>query len=164
LPSGDLHVAFHTAEPRTAHALLNAWHPALEKISTGRTVIDRIRRIAGDAAPDTVEIVGGGSSRLEPMFGRGWVAIGDAGAAFDPVSGQGIANALVSGFIAARASADHFSGRADALAAYAGAMRETHDRTEKLVAELYRVTEISEPASMVKRTSYLPNAGTIRSH
>jgi len=97
-----------------------------------------MHRIAGDALPDFTGIADAGSSRLEPLVGEAWAAVGDAGAAFDPVSGQGIANALVSGLIGGRAIADHLSGRRESLPTYACAMRATHERTAYLVADLYR--------------------------
>jgi flavin-dependent dehydrogenase len=54
------------------------------------------------------------SSRLKVLWGDGWTAAGDAAMAFDPLSSQGIFNALYSGVSAARAVSATLSG--DSLA------------------------------------------------
>jgi flavin-dependent dehydrogenase len=43
---------------------------------------------------------------LDRVYGEGWLATGDASSAFDPLSGQGITNALRSGILAAFAVGD----------------------------------------------------------
>jgi flavin-dependent dehydrogenase len=43
------------------------------------------------------------SAYLNPMYGRDWVAVGDAAASYDPLSSSGIARALDSGIRGARA-------------------------------------------------------------
>jgi flavin-dependent dehydrogenase len=43
-------------------------------------------------------------SRLSKMFGDGWIAIGDAAVAFDPVAGQGVAMAMDTAFRAFEAA------------------------------------------------------------
>jgi flavin-dependent dehydrogenase len=58
------------------------------------------------------------SSFLAQTAGAGWVAVGDAAAAHDPLSAQGIMRALTSGLRAAEAVALVLSGRDDALAHY----------------------------------------------
>ncbi len=49
------------------------------------------------------------SSRLQQIAGANWLAVGDAALAFDPLSSQGIANAMYSGMAAARALHTHLS-------------------------------------------------------
>jgi flavin-dependent dehydrogenase len=105
--------------------------------------LDRIRRIGRGKAPELLGIVDAGSALLEPMAGEGWMAVGDAATAFDPVSGQGLANCLVSGFIGAHAASDHLAGRNSALTVYSSAMKLTHERTARLVAEIYGAIEAS---------------------
>ncbi len=46
------------------------------------------------------------SRRLVPAAGEGWIAVGDAASAFDPLSSQGILKALRSGIYAAYAAGD----------------------------------------------------------
>jgi flavin-dependent dehydrogenase len=59
-----------------------------------------------------------GASRLAAIAGEGWLAIGDAAFAHDPLSGHGIAAALASGLDGAAAIADWLAGARDALAAH----------------------------------------------
>lgn len=59
------------------------------------------------------------SSRLQQFHGDGWVAIGDAAMAFDPLSSQGIFTALYGGMKAAEAIVGHAQEDAMALIAYA---------------------------------------------
>jgi flavin-dependent dehydrogenase len=46
------------------------------------------------------------SGRIQPYHGEGWLAVGDAAQSFDPISGQGIFAALLSGKRAAQALVD----------------------------------------------------------
>jgi flavin-dependent dehydrogenase len=68
------------------------------------------------AAPATTAAHG---ARLAPAAGDGWLAVGDAALAFDPLSSQGILNALVTGLDGARAVDASLRGDADAVAGYA---------------------------------------------
>ncbi|MFD0274049.1 NAD(P)/FAD-dependent oxidoreductase [Kitasatospora sp. NPDC127111] len=58
------------------------------------------------------------SARLDRSSGPGWTAVGDAVAAFDPVSSQGILTALHTGATGAAAVHAHLSGDAGALDAH----------------------------------------------
>jgi flavin-dependent dehydrogenase len=49
-------------------------------------------------------------SRLQPAAGQGWLALGDAALAFDPLSSQGIFNALFTGILGAQAAAAQLVG------------------------------------------------------
>ncbi|MGW9046359.1 FAD-dependent oxidoreductase [Streptomyces lydicus] len=59
------------------------------------------------------------SAHLDRVHGDGWTAAGDAAAAFDPLSSQGILTALYTGLSAGRAVDAHLHGDRTALAAYA---------------------------------------------
>ena len=58
------------------------------------------------------------SRRLDRAAGTGWIAVGDAASAFDPLSSQGILKALRSGIFAAYAIADTLSGGSDGVGRY----------------------------------------------
>ena len=60
------------------------------------------------------------SSALTSAAGEGWLAVGDAAAAYDPLSSQGLLSALISAFHAKDAITTWFRGNQDALASYAG--------------------------------------------
>ncbi|MFF8313742.1 FAD-dependent oxidoreductase [Streptomyces lydicus] len=59
------------------------------------------------------------SAHLDRVHGDGWTAAGDAAAAFDPLSSQGILTALYTGLSASRAVDAHLHGDRTALADYA---------------------------------------------
>ncbi|HTS25712.1 MAG TPA: tryptophan 7-halogenase [Bryobacteraceae bacterium] len=63
------------------------------------------------------------SSFLEQIAGDGWLAAGDAAAAFDPLSSQGITSAISSGLAAGRTAAGWLEGDTQASAMYAASAR-----------------------------------------
>lgn len=80
-------------------------------------------------ASDTVHAMDCRAARLEQFFGPGWLAVGDAAASFDPISSQGLFNALSGGFFAGQAAADALAGEARAPKVYAGLAARTAERT-----------------------------------
>ena len=62
------------------------------------------------------------SAHLTPCTGVGWLATGDAALSFDPLSSQGLFNALYTGLAAAETAESHLSNSADALPDYARAI------------------------------------------
>ena len=61
--------------------------------------------LAGASAAAPV-VVAAGTAHLDPPFGDGWLAAGDAAASFDPLSSQGILTAVLMGRDAARSIDD----------------------------------------------------------
>lgn len=59
------------------------------------------------------------SARLNRFTGPGWVAVGDAAISFDPLSSQGISNALYTGIKAAQSIVAALNGNVKALELYA---------------------------------------------
>jgi flavin-dependent dehydrogenase len=64
----------------------------------------------GYALPASVRGIDASSSRLDVFAGDKWLAVGDAAVAFDPLSSQGVFNALYTGLRAGEALRDYFSG------------------------------------------------------
>lgn len=90
---GGLLLAFHTdARP----GLRAGWdrHLAAAPLTAAR---------ASDGATTTVRYAAANSQRREPAAGPGWLAVGDAASAHDPVAGLGLYWALESGMAAAEA-------------------------------------------------------------
>jgi flavin-dependent dehydrogenase len=58
------------------------------------------------------------SAELTPAAGDGWIAIGDAASSFDPLSSQGLFNALYTGLAGAEAADRHLAGDPSALPGY----------------------------------------------
>jgi flavin-dependent dehydrogenase len=55
---------------------------------------------------------------LDTVVGDGWLAVGDAASAFDPISSQGIHKAFSDGRLAGKAAADYLRGDENQLAGY----------------------------------------------
>jgi flavin-dependent dehydrogenase len=83
-------------------------------------------------------IVNAGSAALDHAAGEGWLAIGDAAAAFDPISSQGLSNAIASAEAAATAARSWIEGSRDALDAYAARMTATYDAYRRGLRAHYR--------------------------
>jgi flavin-dependent dehydrogenase len=86
------------------------------------------------------------SAALEPFVGTAWLAVGDAALAFDPLSSQGLLNALFTGRAAAEAADRHLSGSAQALPTYAAMLAEIHVEYRRQLRHWYG-TETRWPES-----------------
>lgn len=102
----------HDIARRLGLARRDAWLDALAETR-------HLRPWLGSAAPDGEPVLcAAQASRLDRCIGERWLAVGDAAAHFDPLSGQGLVQALRGGIAAAFAIADAFAGRKGALARY----------------------------------------------
>ena len=72
----------------------------------------------GGTAGDPAGIFSARSQYLSPCAGPDWLAVGDAAAAFDPLSSQGILRALRMGKIAAYTIRDTLHGKAASIDKY----------------------------------------------
>ncbi len=127
LPSGQRIVAFHTdadllqaSRGRTLDGFLQ---------SLQETSLLGVQMASHDYEAETPPVtVSAESSQLWPVGGKGWFATGDTACAFDPVSSQGILNALLTGMRAGEAVRDWLDGRSAALDEYQAAMATIYER------------------------------------
>ena len=121
LADGRLAVAFMTDGD-----LLNrgaaVWWSALEETRETRARVES-HRYEMDEPP---RILPAETSRLDTIVGEGWLALGDAAAAYDPLSSNGIGSGMGSGFYAAQAIADTLAGHAEARLAYLDLMQRAY--------------------------------------
>lgn len=114
LPNADRVVVLHVDGDAVA-AILHTEGAWTERL--GRTV--HIRAALSDTelqiGPLATEACGG---RLERFAGDGWLAVGDAALSFDPLSSQGIFDALYSGLRGGEAVHAALDGRTDRVEAY----------------------------------------------
>jgi len=87
------------------------WHARLQQTTHTHT---RLSAFELQASPR----VAAHSSRLNHVTGDGWVAVGDAAMAFDPLSSQGLTQALASGIRAGEALDGCLAGEVVALDEY----------------------------------------------
>ena len=90
------------------------------RLLAGTTAADgsypgRLRRPLATAVP---RLVAANTSRLDRTGGAGWLAVGDAVAALDPLSSQGLVHALRSGVHAGEAVDRQLAGDATAIVGY----------------------------------------------
>lgn len=78
------------------------------------------------------------SSLLSSCFGPGWIAAGDAAAAFDPISSLGVGHAITSGIEAARATDARLQGHEEAAASYERQVYDNFRSFEQRVSETYQ--------------------------
>jgi flavin-dependent dehydrogenase len=90
---------------------------------------DGLKLIRIEAASQDARLMDSRSAVLDRMSGPGWLATGDAAAAFDPIASQGLFNALSGGFFAGQAAADAIAGDADAPLVYEALAARTAERT-----------------------------------
>lgn len=139
-PGGELSAAFMTdADLLNGAGALGGW--LLKLSEAGHTA----RRAGGRLPAAPPRVVPAETSRLTDFCGEGWLAVGDAAAAYDPLSSYGITAALGAGLHAAEAVAAALAGRPGALAEYAGllerafaaylAARRSHYASERRWAE-----------------------------
>ena len=132
LPTGQVAAVFMTdadAVHRRSTSLDAMWRR--EFVRTG--LVSAV--LAALVGPPSVVVRPADTSILEPMHGPGWVAVGEAGAAYDPLSGQGVVEALDSGLAAAAAIDRALDGDRGALDEFA------LERTERFHHYLIRRRE-----------------------
>lgn len=113
----------------------DGWHYAAEGPNRQKHSLFFSRQ----AAPSGMSAPGweAGFSMLDRAHGDHWVAIGDSAAAFDPLTSQGIPNALTSAVAAVDSVEAALGGRTDAMRAYAEAMRATWAHSLAGAANVY---------------------------
>jgi flavin-dependent dehydrogenase len=135
LPGDRLIVAYMTDLdflPPPLRALDSFWATRLEE-----TVWTRCR-VAGAGACSSLRTTPADSRCLGCAAGEKWLAVGDAAMAWDPLSSQGVSNALRSGIAAALAIGEARSGRPDALDEYAAGVARSFEEYRRLRGHYYR--------------------------
>lgn len=82
--------------------------------------------------------VNASSVRLSRAAGDGWIAIGDAAAAFDPITSQGLVNALSSAFVAFKAISTTSGVGGSVALNYSRLVSATFDYSEVERAAIYQ--------------------------
>jgi flavin-dependent dehydrogenase len=136
LPQGRRVLAFHTDADLPAARGVRSRDVLLSRAMS--TVELRAVLAAADFRPDTEPgFTAAHSAILEPCAGPGWLAVGDAALALDPLSSQGLLNALFTGLAAAEATDRHLSGATDALPGYARTLAGIRDAYRRHLRSWY---------------------------
>ncbi len=115
LPDGNRLVAYMTDSDCLDHApskLEATWRRLLAQTREVRRTVDQRQLLRH------CRVFAADSARLDAAASDGWLALGDAAAAMDPLCGQGVYRALSSGLAGAAAVAEALAGRSHALVDY----------------------------------------------
>ncbi len=141
---------YSASGPNGYHLLARFQHKSLTPSGAGKPSAGLRNALAATrfmrtvvALPPSLELaheatVNAGSAALDRPAGEGWLAIGDAAAAFDPISSQGLSNAIASAEAAAHAARSWMEGSRDALDVYAARMTATYDVYRRGLQAHYR--------------------------
>ena len=124
-PGGSHIAAFMTDADliiRKRKLLPAVWQAQLKKTRYTRSRLDSLK------LKSLPRLVAAHTMRLQSPFGEGWLAVGDASIAFDPLSSQGICHALESGSLAGRVVNSYLAGKRDALEDYANYTKDVFDK------------------------------------
>ena len=78
------------------------------------------------------------SAVTQPTVGNAWLTVGDAALSFDPLSSQGIFNALYTGLAAAESACRFLQGEISNFAEYQQQLESIRDAYERHLQEWYR--------------------------
>jgi flavin-dependent dehydrogenase len=118
LPGGRRLLAFHTDADLPAAQAAHSVQGLLARLGAAPHLLGALAE-TGFNASDEHGFCAAHGQVLEPPCGDGWLAVGDAALAFDPLSAQGVFNALYTGLAGAEAAQRYLQGAPEALAGYA---------------------------------------------
>jgi len=127
IPRNRRVVAFHSDVDLFKFALSGRrLDSVMEKIKASNGLSDLLASV-GFVPDDQIGIASANSSILERAAGDAWLAVGDAAISFDPLSSQGLLNALFTGLAAAEAADRHLKGDFLSLPTYSQVIRGVAD-------------------------------------
>lgn len=132
LPNDRRVLAFHTTRELMAQrgeGWLNPTEDTLE--------LKRVLHTAGFQPQGRDRVVAAHSARLAPFAGHAWLAAGDAALSFDPLSSQGLLNALFTGLASAEATDRFLSGEAAAFTEYSETLHGVHSAYRSHLRQWY---------------------------
>jgi flavin-dependent dehydrogenase len=134
LADGRLAIAFMTDGDLLDR---DVWRSLLQRTEATRArVEDR-----GYVLEENPRVLPAETSRLDTIAGDGWLALGDAAAAYDPLSSHGIGSAMGSGFYGGNTIADLLAGHSEARLAYLEVMQNAYGACLDLQKRHYAAEE-----------------------
>jgi flavin-dependent dehydrogenase len=125
LPSRERVVAFLTDTDLVSHPALLTAGGLTARLALTRHVSEIVRS-GGYAMSGRVRGVDAASGRLNVFSGNNWLAVGDAALSFDPLSSQGIFNAVYTGMKAGHALNAALAGDEDEIRRYGVQLEAIH--------------------------------------
>lgn len=131
LPDRRLSLAFFT-DPDSLPRGITRNAPAWAEMAARAPFVQRWLESASYPIVQAPLLASAGTTWLEPIAGENWAAVGDAAAAFDPLSSHGLTTALWSGRRAALATIAALDGVREPLVRYA---LDFHNAVHSVVAQ-----------------------------
>lgn len=145
-------LAFHTDADLPAAAVARD-RDALLAATASVADLAELLHASGFVADDTVGFTVAHSATLDPCAGDGFLAAGDAALAFDPLSSQGLLNALFTGLAAAETADSHLRGDLDAMPRYRDTIAGIADAYRRHLAQWYSLERRWADSPFWKRRS-----------
>lgn len=157
LPGGKLIAVYMTDGDlleREAARTTRGWTALL------RGAVHTARRVGNVEGADAARprVLPAQTSRLTKVAGEGWLAVGDAAIAYDPLASHGITTALGTGLHAADAVCEWLGGGRDASGAYASLIDRVFARYLLMRREIY-LAERRWPGEPFWRRRHSPGEG-----
>lgn len=134
--------------------LFTGWMTDFSLVPNGRYEIAATASLAGTTmharrvgTPRLTSIIGSATWAMSPAAGPGWIAIGDAALARDPIGGDGLTSALRSACDAAATVERALNGDRSAWTSAAAQTDEVARRYQRQRLDLYRVAQKRWPRS-----------------
>ena len=124
LPNGHMAAFFMTD---ASHLRRVPWRSLEQWFALASSAPRTAERLGSGKATAQPSLYSASSQRLDTCAGEGWLAVGDAASTFDPLSSQGVMNALRSGIHASRAIWRCLAGDSRALAGYGTAVASSYN-------------------------------------
>ncbi|AKT42099.1 NAD(P)/FAD-dependent oxidoreductase [Chondromyces crocatus] len=136
VPSGERVVAFLTDPDLADRKVLLSEEGFGARVRETRAVQEVLAR-HGYVMGGRPRGIDAGSARLDRFGGEGWLAVGDAALSFDPLSSQGMMNALYTGLRAGEALLAWRSGDGGGVARYLARLEAIHAAYRENLALFY---------------------------
>lgn len=137
LADGCLAINYYT-DPDLLPRGLGRDPEAWRRLIAGTRYISKWIETGGFEVAQAPDLASAGSTWLDRAAGPGWIAVGDAAAAFDPLSAHGMTTALWTAINAAEAVSRSLAGETAALDAYADRVAEGVARFRAEQTAIYR--------------------------
>jgi flavin-dependent dehydrogenase len=140
VPGGKQILAFHTRAGGPAAAWMHSAASLFEQAQKIPHLSERIRfEVTGQASRQLQHgYTAANSAMTHPGAGTAWLTAGDAALSFDPLSSQGIFNALYTGLAASESVYRFLQGEISDFAEYQGQLKAIRAAYERHLQEWYR--------------------------
>lgn len=136
LPGHRRVLAFHTDADLPIVQMMRKRDGLLESVKSAAGLTNLLEEV-GFVPESEKGMTAAHSALLDLPAGKNWLAVGDAAISFDPLSSQGLLNALFTGLAAAEATDRHLQGDTSALAEYPQLIRGIGDAYQKHLISSY---------------------------